>query len=63
MRNGLGSVSVWGAKCTPKTEPLVEMCKVRRREEGKDSSAPRTVTKAANVMGGVTVQCGVENVR
>lgn len=58
MRNGLGSVSVWGAKCTPKTEPLVEMCKVRRREEGKDSSAPGTVTKAANVMAGVTVCCG-----
>lgn len=39
----------------PKAELLVEMCKVRRREEGKDNSAPRTVTKAANVMGGVTV--------
>lgn len=58
MRNGLGSVSVWGAKCTPKTEPLVEMCKVRRREEGKDSSAPETVTKAANVTAGVMVCCG-----
>ena len=58
MRNVLGSVSVWGAKCTPKTEPLFEMCKVRSREEGKDNSAPQTVTKAANVMGGVKVRCG-----